>query len=146
MHTTDMPVYGDDFFGPANRTWAIFLVSVLGLFLEMMLIRWISTEIRIFAYLQNTVLVVCFLGLGLGCFTSRQPIVIRDLLLPLFVLTLLMAIPETRKALGHISEMLGVLGDPIIWDDLNLKIQPNAIISFFSSPWGLPSLISSCSL
>ena len=45
----------------------LFLVSVLGLFLELMLIRWIGTEIRIFAYLQNTVLVVCFMGLGLGC-------------------------------------------------------------------------------
>ena len=33
--------------GPRNRTWAIFLVSVLGLFLELMLIRWIGTEIRI---------------------------------------------------------------------------------------------------
>ena len=53
----------------------LFLVSVLGLFLELMLIRWIGTEIRIFAYLQNTVLVVCFMGLGLGCLTCRKPIV-----------------------------------------------------------------------
>lgn len=30
-----------------------------------MLIRWIGTEVRIFAYLQNAVLVVCSLGLGL---------------------------------------------------------------------------------
>ena len=59
--------------GPANASWAIFLVSVLGLFLEMLLIRWVGTEIRIFAYLQNTVLVVCFLGLACGCFTCRQP-------------------------------------------------------------------------
>ena len=69
---------------PGNQTWAIFLISVLGLFLEMLLIRWISTEIRIFAYLQNTVLVVCFLGLGLGCFTSKQPINMRNMLVPLF--------------------------------------------------------------
>ena len=43
--------------GPRNRTLTLFLVSVLGLFLELLLIRWIGTEIRIFAYLQNTVLV-----------------------------------------------------------------------------------------
>ena len=43
----------------------------------MMLIRWIGTEIRIFAYLQNTVLIVCFFGLGMGCFTCRQPIHLR---------------------------------------------------------------------
>ncbi len=101
--------------GPANRTWALFLVSVLGLFLEMLLIRWIGTEIRIFAYLQNTVLVVCFLGLGMGCFTSRQPVALRDLLLPLFALVLLLAIPLTREGLGKISLMLGVLPELVIW-------------------------------
>ena len=93
---------------PVNQTWAIFLISVLGLFLEMLLIRWISTEIRIFAYLQNTVLVVCFLGLGLGCFTSKKPINMKDMLVPLFFLVLLLAIPTTRMALGNISDMMGL--------------------------------------
>ncbi len=104
------------YIAPAHRTWALFLVSVLGLFLEMLLIRWISTEIRIFAYLQNTVLVVCFLGLGLGCFTCRQPIVMRDLLLPLSILVLIMALPMSRKIFGNISGMLSLLGDLVIWD------------------------------
>jgi hypothetical protein len=104
-----------DYLGPSNRTLAIFLISVLGLFLEMLLIRWIGTEIMIFAYLQNTVLVVCFLGLGLGCFTSREPVDIRDLLLPLFILVLLLAIPWSRKVLGGISIMLSTLEDFIIW-------------------------------
>src|SRR6266404_3640250 len=82
----------DDFarFGPANRTLTLFLVSVLGLFLELMLIRWIGTEIRIFAYLQNTVLVVCFMGLGLGCLTSHRPARLGAMLWPLLVLVLLM--------------------------------------------------------
>jgi spermidine synthase len=106
----------DGYSVPANQTWAIFLISVLGLFLEMLLIRWISTEIRIFAYLQNTVLVVCFLGLGLGCFTSKQPINMRNMLVPLFCIVLLLAIPITRNALGHISEMLSFLGDFVIWN------------------------------
>src|SRR5437867_12140298 len=64
-------------------TSAIFLISVLGLFLEMLLIRWISTEVRIFAYLQNSILIACFLGLGLGSLTSRRPIVFRHTLTPL---------------------------------------------------------------
>ena len=104
-----------DYAGPANQTWAIFLISVLGLFLEMLLIRWIGTEIRIFAYLQNTVLVVCFLGLGLGCFTCRQPIVMKQLLVPLFTLTALIAFPLTRIALGRISQMLSVFDDLVVW-------------------------------
>lgn len=116
MPLTAPPPVQSDYPGPANRTWAIFWVSVLGLFLEMLLIRWIGTEIRIFAYLQNTVLVVCFLGLGLGCFTCRQPIVMSRMLVPLFILTLLLAIPISREVLRGISNWLSVLGDLVIWD------------------------------
>jgi spermidine synthase len=104
-----------NYLGPANRTWAILLISVIGLFLEMLLIRWIGTEIRIFAYLQNIILVVCFLGLGLGCFTSRQPTTLRQTLIPLFVLMLLMAVPLTRRGLAAISQLLSVVGDLAIW-------------------------------
>jgi spermidine synthase len=100
---------------PANRLAAIFLVSVLGLFLELMLIRWIGTEVRIFAYLQNTVLIVCFLGLGMGCFTSSKPASLRSILLPLAVLTLLLAIPQTRALLANITNLLSVLDDMLIW-------------------------------
>jgi predicted membrane-bound spermidine synthase len=115
MGNSDLPVSDADHLGPANQTWAIFLISVLGLFLEMLIIRWIGTEIRIFAYLQNTILVVCFLGLGLGCFTSRQPVNLRKMLFELMLLTLLLAIPITRQAMGKISLMLSVLGDLVIW-------------------------------
>ncbi|HEX9333656.1 MAG TPA: hypothetical protein VF896_17320, partial [Anaerolineales bacterium] len=66
-----------------NQTWGIFLISILGLFMETLFIRWIGTEIRIFAYLQNTILVACFLGLGLGMFTSSKSIEIKRCLIPL---------------------------------------------------------------
>jgi spermidine synthase len=100
----------------SNATLSIFLISVLGLFLEMMLIRWIGTEIRIFAYLQNTILVVCFLGLGLGCFTSHKRIDLRSTILPLLFITLLFAIPLSRKWVGKISEMLSAMRDfPIFY-------------------------------
>jgi hypothetical protein len=78
------------------------------LFLETLFIRWIGTEIRIFAYLQNTILVVCFLGLGIGMFTSSKPIVVKQSLIPMAILLLLMAIPVSRSALGSTSEMLSL--------------------------------------
>jgi Spermine/spermidine synthase domain len=98
-----------------SRTLPVFLISVLALFLEMLLIRWIGTEIRIFAYLQNTILVVSFLGLGLGCFTCTQPARLRQTLVPLTVLLLLLAIPATRETLGRASELLSLLSDFVIW-------------------------------
>jgi spermidine synthase len=98
-----------------NRSWGIFFISILGLFLETLFIRWIGTEIRIFAYLQNTVLIVCFLGLGIGMFTASRPIEIKHSLVPLAIFLLLMAIPITRLALSSTSEMLSTLGDLVIW-------------------------------
>ena len=111
--------------GPSNPTLALFLISFLGLFLELLLIRWITTEINIFAYLQNTVLVVCFMGFGIGCMTSHQPIALRRGLASLFLIVLLLAIPMTRHAAGKISRLLSVLGDLLVWD-----------MALSRNPWG----------
>ena len=108
-------------FQPASTTkslGALFLISVLGLFLEIMLIRWVSTEISIFAYLQNTVLVVCFLGLGMGCWTCRVPTRARDGLLPMFVLVALLALPWTRSALNMVSQFFSLLPDFPTWTEI----------------------------
>lgn len=103
------------FRGPRSSAFGIFLVSILGLFLEMMLIRWISTEVRIFAYLQNTVLIVCFLGLGMGCFSCHRPAGPRQVLLPFLALTAILALPPTRDLAASISDRLGLLNDLPIW-------------------------------
>lgn len=95
---------------------AILWISVLGLYLELLLIRWIGTEIRIFAYLQNTVLVVCFLGLGVGLFTSRRPISPTRGLVSLTALAAALAYPPTRRAMLRISEQLSSLGEINIWE------------------------------
>ena len=111
-----------------NQAWGIFLISILGLFLETLFIRWIGTEIRIFAYLQNTILVACFLGLGLGMFTSTKSIDIKQGLLPLTVLLLLMAIPSSRTVLGSISEFLSTRGDFLIWGPLEASDRTQQFI------------------
>src|SRR5207253_2452331 len=112
----------------------LFLISVLALFMELLLIRWIGTEINIFAYLQNTILVVCFMGLGMGCMTCRQPILLRNCLAPLLILVLLLSIPQSSVALRKVSLLLATLGD----------LQPLEIITFtnanterFAVPLGL---------
>lgn len=52
--------------------WRFILASFVSLFLELLLIRWISSELRIFAYLKNFVLIACFLGFGFGAYLSRR--------------------------------------------------------------------------
>ena len=68
----------DTFFAPLEdkRNWRpnglLFLASFAGLYTEVMMIRWIGTEVRVFAYFQNLALIACFLGFGLGCYWAKR--------------------------------------------------------------------------
>lgn len=55
-----------------SENWQLILVSFTSLFLELLIIRLISTEIRIFAYLSNLVLLAAFIGLGAGMIIKRR--------------------------------------------------------------------------
>jgi hypothetical protein len=55
-----------------SSIWRLFLVSSAALYLEIVLIRWLGTEVKIFAFFQNLTLIVCFLGFGVGCFSSSK--------------------------------------------------------------------------
>ncbi len=50
----------------AASKYRLFVISAMALYTEVVLIRWMSAEIRMFAYLKNFTLFACFLGLGLG--------------------------------------------------------------------------------
>jgi SAM-dependent methyltransferase len=46
---------------------SLFLISFVVLFIEVMLIRYVGSQVRIFSFYRNVPLVGAFLGLGLGC-------------------------------------------------------------------------------
>lgn len=69
------------------------LASMLSLFLEMLMIRWVSSEIPVFAYFKNVVLIASFLGFGLGYYLCRRTIRLLALLFPLCLLTALLRSP-----------------------------------------------------
>jgi SAM-dependent methyltransferase len=48
------------------------LISFASLFLELVIIRWLATEVRIFAYFKNLPLFAAFLGLGAGFIIAPQ--------------------------------------------------------------------------
>jgi hypothetical protein len=93
---------------------ALGLISFLSLFLEMLLIRWVSSEIRVFAYLKNFVLMACFLGFGLGCYLCRRRIHLFALIGPLLLLTILLKSP-VRRLLAVLPQLLGGGVDVHIW-------------------------------
>ena len=71
----------------------VLTASALGLFLELALVRWVSCEIRVFAYCKNLVLVACFLGFGAGCLLQRRRALWQEALCALLALTLLIRLP-----------------------------------------------------
>ena len=56
---------------PGWNLGRMLLASFLTLFAELALIRWIAVEVRVFAYVKNLTLLLCFVGFGLGCVLAR---------------------------------------------------------------------------
>jgi spermidine synthase len=78
-----------------NKAFQLFIVSTLALFLEIAIIRWLSSGIRIFAFLKNIPLIISFLGLGLGIMTKRSKIDIKGKFIE--ILTLLVFLLGTSR-------------------------------------------------
>src|SRR3989442_13757299 len=66
----------------------LFLASFLALYFEVVVIRYLSTEIRVFAYLKNLPLISSFLLLDLGMAMAFTQMVLKRLF-PLLTATLL---------------------------------------------------------
>jgi hypothetical protein len=109
-----------------SQAWRLLLVSSAALYLEMVLIRWIGTEVRIFAFFQNLSLIACFLGFGLGCFNSKQ----RGSLLPsLAAVATLVAIVNlpvqlVQRGVAMMSAALSFSPDAAMWGT-SLKLTPS---------------------
>ncbi len=106
--------------------------SLLGLFLELLLIRWISSEIRIFAYFKNFVLIACFLGFGLGFHYCRRRIHLISMLGPLLLLSLLVTVPWSglRELIEALPTWLGAYSEVHIWGVPALETSSQSLAAF----------------
>ncbi len=97
--------------------WRLLLVSSAALYLEIVLIRWLGTEVKIFAFFQNLTLMVCFLGFGIGCFSSRK----RGSILPSLGAVTALAIAANvpvqswQAILRMMSSALSFTPDALLW-------------------------------
>lgn len=92
----------------------IFLISLLLLFSELTLIRWIGTEINVFAYLQNVLLICCFMGFAIGLSVEEREKGALDFLTLLLIIVVLTAVPPLRDGLGQISVAVSALGQSFV--------------------------------
>jgi hypothetical protein len=93
------------------------LISLISLFVEMLMIRWVSSEIRIFAYFKNFVLVACFLGFGMGCYLCRRRVQLTALLSPLLLLALILKtpVPALQRCIEDLPKLLGASVEVHTW-------------------------------
>lgn len=120
-----------------RRDSEIFLVSALILYLELVLIRWLGTEVRVFAYLGNLVLVVCFFGTGLGCYRAAQPVSPTRLGLNLLLVVGSIANPfhVGRLDLKRLTPLLSGFEDSLLWkyekDGTTLEVAAALLVMAF---------------
>lgn len=100
----------------------LFLVSFLMLFAEVVLIRWLSTQSRIFAYVNNLVLLSAFLGIGIGSYFSRRRIHHWLIAVSMTVLLLLIELPlhvtidgNSLHLFRDVPVLLSAFTDSVIW-------------------------------
>jgi hypothetical protein len=100
----------------------LFLVSVVMLFTEIALIRWLSTEARIFAYVNNLVLLSCFLGIGMGCYYSSRKVIFSLAPLSLAALIAMIKLPLVITVQGQdlhlfkdVPVLLSAFTDSVVW-------------------------------
>jgi len=120
----DRPVPG----GESRHYLELLAIGAFTLFLELLLIRWLATEIRVFAYFKNLTLIACFFGIGWGCLGVRPPrLDLEKGLAALLTLVALVVVP-------------GRLGVPI-FDAVNRYLATLSDMPLWTYGWTSPALL-----
>jgi hypothetical protein len=90
-----------------SRSGQLFLTSFLGLYAELLCIRWMPAHVRFLSYFTNFILLASFLGLGVGILSVRRKLPFGPRTFPLLLLTGAILIAATKFEL-HIGSA-GVL-------------------------------------
>ena len=95
----------------------LLLVSFASLFFELLVVRWISVEVRVFAYFKNLALVACFLGFGVGVYTARRRVQLLyvPVLLALIALALRFSWEPKDRLLILLPQFIGGFDDYQMW-------------------------------
>ncbi len=86
-----------------RHPYRLLLASFLALYFELVVIRYLSTEIRVFAYLKNLPLIASFFGLGIGMILGSAPKRLRRAFPFLAALLFLLMVFATQLHLTHLS-------------------------------------------
>ena len=104
-----------------------FVISMAALYFELLVIRYIGTEIRIFAYLKNITLIAGFCGIGIGMVLVKVPSWLRNCIPLLVGLLFLSARYSQFLGLTHIGFFTP---DDFVWG-IHSHLPPLAVKVLF---------------
>ena len=55
-----------------NQRLNLFIASLMGLYFEILVVRWLASEIRLFSFFKNLTMLAAFLGLGIGFAVAKN--------------------------------------------------------------------------
>ena len=117
----------------------LFLASFLALYFELVVIRYLSTEVRVFAYLKNLPLIASFLGLGLGMALARSPRTLQRLF-PLIAGVLFLLI--TYASALHLTHLPIPMSDYFVWTSFKSEASPTlSILRYHGIVLGIVALV-----
>lgn len=112
--------------GRQRRQYAeLLLASFVGLYFEMLLVRWLAAEVRLFSYFKNLTMMAAFMGLGIGFALARR----RRNLWQWFIPMMLLYVPVVL-AVSHLTGFTGL----IIPESGEYVWRPAAIPAAISTP------------
>jgi hypothetical protein len=107
----------------------LFLASFVALYFELVIIRYLSSEIRVFAYLKNLALIASFFGIGMGMIPGKTTATLKryfPFIAAAIFLTIAFASP-----LG-LTHVVILSGDYLTFGDMpNLQNGPWLIVFVF---------------
>src|SRR5215472_13648600 len=108
----------------------LFLTSFLGLYAELLCIRWMPAHVRFLSYFTNFILLASFLGLGVGILSARRKLPLGPKTFPLIFLftAILIAVSKFELHIGSAGVLYYGAGESGTAPPENALVLPAAFL------------------
>ncbi|MDQ6670098.1 MAG: hypothetical protein M3069_05020 [Chloroflexota bacterium] len=108
----------------------LFLTSFLGLYAELLCIRWMPAHVRFLSYFTNFILLASFLGLGVGILSARRKLILGPRSFPLLMLfaAILIAVTKFELKIGSAGVLYYGAGEAGTAPTENALVLPAAFL------------------
>jgi hypothetical protein len=98
----------------------LFVASFIGLYFEMLIVRWLAAEVRLFSYFKNLTMMAAFMGLGIGFALTKHHKNYLRWFAPLLLLFVAIVLP-----VSYLTRYSGVVmpeGKEFVWKTAALPL------------------------